>query len=341
MPGNIIKLVVESHEFKFWSSFKLNRNIDTLDTFEFDAPYGENAGIKDIIKPLEFKPCQIFIDDRLATTAVIISVLPTIGDSNSVSVNGYAKPGVMNDCSISHENYPIEYRDQTLKQIADDLGGAFGVESVFTANSGAVFEKVKPEPGESPFNFLIKLAKDRGFLISSTATGKLLFRKAATNPRTTTLKQGHTPLLSVTPNINPQGYYSDITGLAPGSTIKDPESVTVNNTNLKVNRPFVYKVQQKLTGADLQNAVKWKIGLMIANAMKYSISVQGLRDEHGRIWETNTYINLTAPGAYVNNETTFIIKNLTLAKYDSEITTMNLVLPESYSGEIPKRLPWD
>lgn len=341
MPDNIIKLVVGSNEFKFWSSFKLNRNIDTLDTFEFEAPYGENAGIKDIIKPLQFKPCQIFIDDRLVTTAVIVGVLPTLGNENTVSVTGYAKPGVMNDCSIAHENYPIEYRDQTLQQIATDMSSFYGVGVVFTANSGAVFEKVKPEPGESPFNFLIKLAKDRGFLISSTASGKLLFRKAATNPRTTTLKQGHTPLLSVTPDINPQGYYSSITGLAPGSIIKDAEAVTVNNARLKVNRPFVYKIQQKLSGADLQDAVKWKIGLMIANAMKYSISVQGLRDEHGRIWETNTYINLTAPGAYVNNETTFIIKNLTLDKSGSDITTMNLVLPESYSGEIPKRLPWD
>ena len=80
---------------------------------------------------------------------------------------------------------------------------------------------------------------------------------------------------------------------------------------------------------------------MFANAISYSIVVQGLRDETGVIWETNRYINLTAPGAFIDNETKFLIKNLVLSKGESETTSMNLVLPESYSGEIPKRLPWD
>ena len=80
---------------------------------------------------------------------------------------------------------------------------------------------------------------------------------------------------------------------------------------------------------------------MFASAIKYSITVQGLRDERGEIWKPNTFINLTSPSAYVNNETKFLIDNLTLAKSESETTTMNLVLPESRAGEIPEQLPWD
>lgn len=343
MSDNIIKLVVESNEFKFWSSFGINRNIDTLDTFSFSAPFGENAGIKDIIKPLQFKPGQLFIDDELLSTIVLVNPVPTIGDSNSITVDGYSKPGVMNDCSVKHSEYPIEFTGQVLQQIANRLCSFYGIDAVFYGTSGVPFEKVKLEAGQSPFNFLIKLAKDRGFIISNTPEGKLLFWKLDKNAVTTTLKEGHTPLLSVTPNINPQGYYSEITGLSPGKLGIDIEyeEVTVNNTNLSITRPFVYKLSQQLSGADLQDAVKHKIGLMIANAIKYSISVQGLRDEHGQVYKPNTYINLTAPKAYINNETKFTIKSLNLAKSESEITTMELVLPESYTGEIPSRLPWD
>lgn len=352
---NIIKLVVGSDEFKFWSSFNISRNIDTFDTFSFDAPFGENAGIKSIIKPLQFKPGELFIDDELLSTIVLVNPLPTLGsEENSISVTGYAKPGVLNDCSVKHSDYPIEFTGQTLEQIAKTLAGLYDVDVEFqgvplgsgsfpVSISGAPFEKVKLEVGQSPFDFLIELAKDRGFLISNTKPGKLLFWKAAKNPRTTTLKQGHTPVISVTPNINPQGYYSEITGLSPGKLGVDIEfeSVTIDNTNLSVNRPLVYKLKQQLSGADLQNAVKWKMGLMIANAIKYSVSVEGLRDEHGLIWEPNTYINLTAPGAYIDNETTFLIDSLNLAKSDSETTAINLVLPEARSGEIPEKLPWD
>lgn len=354
MPDNIIKLVIGSDEFKFWSSFQITRNIDTLDAFSFDAPFGENAGIKDIITTLGFQPGQLFIDDELLSTIVLINPVPTLGsEENSISVDGYSKPGVLNDCSVEQANYPIEFTDQTLEQIAKTLAGFFDIDIEFqgvplgsgsfpVSISGAPFEKVKLEVGQTPLDFLIKLARDRAFLTSNTKDGKLLFWKAASNPRTTTLKQGHTPLLSVTPNINSQRYYSEITGLSPGSTAKEPELVTIQNPHLQnVTRPFVYKLDQKLFGSDLQNAVKWKMGLMFANAIKYSISVQGLRDEHDLIWEQNTYINLTAPKANINNETTFLIDNLTLAKSENELTTMNLVLPEARAGEIPDRLPWD
>lgn len=343
MFDNVIKLVVGSDEFKFWSSIKIIRNIDKFDTFEFDAPYGDDSLIKDIIKPLEFKPGELFIDDELLSTIVLVNPLPTIGaENNSITVTGYAKPGVLNDCNVKQPDYPIEFNDQTLEQISKTLAGFFDVDVKFFESSGAPFEKVKLKADQTPFNFLVKLARLRGFLVSNTEKGKLLFW-GTSNAISSTLKQGQTPVLSVTPNINPQGYFSEITGLSPGKLGTDAEfeAVTIVNKNLSENRPQVYKLKQHLSGADLQNAVKWKMGLMIANAIGYTVEVQGLRDERGDIWAQNTNIDLTAPGAYVNNETTFVIKNLTLAKSGAEKTTLNLVLPESYSGEIPSRLPWD
>jgi prophage tail gpP-like protein len=345
MSDNIIKLVVDNSEFKFWSSFEITQSMSTFDVFSFEAPFEQNSTIKDVIKPLQFKPGQLFIDDELLSTIVLVDPLPTIGNSKSITVSGYAKPGVLNDSSIPFSEYPIEFVDQTLEQIAKTLAGIYGVEVEFlcsgSCRSGEPFSKVKLKVGQPPYSFLIKLAKDRGFLISNTPDGKLLFWKAANNPDVTILKEGHTPLLDVVPNINPQGYYSEITGLGTVAYIKETETVTIDNPLLKVKRPFVYKTKNKLTGADLQKAVKWKTGLMIAESIKYSITVQGLRDERGNVWKPNTYINLTAPDAYVNNETTFLVDNLTLAKSDSDITTMNLVLPESRNGKIPVRLPWD
>lgn len=341
MSDDIFKLVIGSDEFKFWDSVSLTRNFDTFDTFAFSAPYGKESLLRKIIKPLEFKEGKLYIDEQLISTITMVDVNPNLDNPINVDVSGYAAPGVLNDCNIENVNLPIQYDGQTLQQIADTICGYFGLKTFFSGKSGAPFEKVKVEPDEKPFDFLIKLAKQRGFLISSTALGKMLFRKASTNPKSTTLKQGHTPLLSVTPNISPQQYYSEITGLGAGSILKDPETVTIKNPFLSgVKRPFTFKVKNGLTGADLQNAVKWKMGTMFGTAIQYTATVQGLRDERGRIWETNTAIDLTAPGAYIDNETRFLIKNLSFDR-TSTITTMNLVLPESYTGEIPKRLPWD
>lgn len=350
MSDNIIKLVVGSEEFKFWDSISITRVIDTFDTFQFNAPFEQESQIRGIITPLQFKPGEIFIDDELLSTIVLIDPEPTIETQNSIAVTGYAKPGVLNDCSVKVSDYPIEFSNQTLDQIAKTVAAFFDIDVEFgdpasvgsfpAPLSGPLFEKVKLKAGQNPLSFLIGLAKDRSFLISNTNDGKLLFWKSNKNPDTETLKQGHTPLQSVTPIIDPQRYYSEITGIAPATLLKNAETVTLDNPHLTENRPFVFKVKNGLSGADLQNAVKWKMGLMFANAIKYSITVQGLRDSKGKLWDRNNHINLTAPGAYIDNETTFLIKDLTLNR-GPDITTMNLVLPESYSGEIPERLPWD
>ena len=342
MPDNLITAIIDGEEFRFWDSINISRNIATFDTFAFGSPYDpDNSLLKSVFLPLSFKPIEIKIDDELLLSGTVVSIDPSISDSNTVSISGYAKPGVLNDCSIPFDKYPIEYNNQTLEQIAQTIAGFFGLSTVFTEKSGAPFERVAAETGQKALGFLIALAKPRGFLISSTADGSLLFRKAATAGLTTTLKEGHTPLQSVEPQISPQQFYSSVTGLAPDILGIDFESVTINNPFMAgINRPFVYKVDVESEGADLQKAVKWKAGLMFAGAIKYTASVQGLRDEHGSLWQTNSFINLTSPSAMINKETTFLIESVDLNRGDGDSASLSLVLPESYQGEIPKTLPW-
>ena len=343
MADNLISALIDGQEFRFWDSIKITRNIDTFDTFAFGAPYDPKTSLlRDVFIPLSYKPIEITIDDELLITGTILPVNPTLSESNnSVSISGYAIPGVLNDCSIAFDKYPLEFNNQTLEQIAGTIAAFFKIQVVFTEESGAAFERVAITTGKKPLTFLIELAKQRGFLLSNNAKGNLVFFKAASTGLTTTLKQGHTPLTSIEPEINPQQFYSSVTGLAPDFLGGDAESVTINNPFLKnINRPFVYKADDELTGADLQNAVKWKAGLMFASAIKYRANVQGLRDERGDVWKPNTFINLTAPGVMINKETTFLIKSVDLDRGSSDTASLSLVLPEAYQGKIPATLPW-
>jgi len=342
MADNLISALIDGQEFRFWDSIKITRNIDTFDTFAFGAPYDpDNSLLTDVFIPLSYKPIEVTIDDELLITGTILPVNLTLSDSNSVTISGYATPGVLNDCSIPFDKYPLEFNNQTLEQIGRTLAAFFKIQVVFSEESGAVFERVAIETGKKPLSFLIELAKQRGFLITNNEKGNLLFFKAASTGLTTTLKEGKTPLMSVDSEVEPQQFYSSVTGLGPDAIGADFESVTINNPFLKnVNRPFVYKADQELSGADLQDAVKWKAGLMFASAIKYKVVVQGLRDERDDVWKPNTFINLTAPSVMINKETTFLIKTVDLDRGNGDTTGLNLVLPESYQGKIPSTLPW-
>jgi len=342
MSDNLVSALIDGQEFCFWDSIKLTRNIATFDTFAFGAPYEpDNSLLREVFVPLSFKEIEITIDGELLTTGTILPVDPSVSDSNSVAISGYAKPGVLNDCSVPFDKYPLEYNNQTLEQIAAAIAGFFNLSVIFSEPSGSPFDRISLETDKKPLTFLIELAKQRGFLITNNAAGNLYFQKALDVGISTTLKEGHTPLMSVTPEIDPQQFYSSVTGLAsliPGAEF---QATTINNPLLSgVNRPFVYKVDQDLFGADVQKAVKWKAGLMFASAIKYKASVQGWRDERGDLWRPNTFINLTAPRAMINKETTFLIENINYDRGEGDTAELSLVLPESYKGEIPSTLPW-
>lgn len=342
MSENLITCTIDNKEFKYWTSISFNLSIDTISTFEFTAPFDpEKSALRDFFKPLAFKTIIIKIGNELFLTGTILNVIPSLADSSTVTVTGYSKPGALNDAHYGHDKNSLEFNNQTLEQISKEIAGYFGIDVRFHQLSGAPFGEVALETGQKPLSFLIDLAKKKGFLLTDDSEGRLIFHRAPGSGRQTDLKEGWTPLQSVTPQIDPQKYYSSVTAMTPGSLGGDFESVTVKNSFLSgINRPFIYKENQDLDPADLEKAVKWKAGLMFGSAISYSLSLQGLRDQFGQIWRPNEFINLLSPSAMVYKETKLLIKSVVLNHSESDSTTLNVVLPESYSGEIPKTLPW-
>lgn len=342
MSDNLIKIEIDGNELKNWGSISFGRSIGAFDTFEFNAPFepGESS-LRGFFTPVSYKSVKITIDDELFLTGTLLNVQPSLSEANTVTCSGYSKPGVLNDVSIPFEKYPLEFNNQTLEQISKTLAGYFDINVVFTESSGAVFDRISPNVGAKPLPFLIELVKKRGFLITNNAAGDLVFQKTIESGDETNLKDGHTPLLSVTPQIDPQNFYSSVTGLLPGQPGADLESITVKNPFMQtVNRPFVYSENNDLSPADFKDAVKWKAGLMFGAAIKYNASVQGLRDQFDKIWAPNTFVNLLAPRVMVYNETKFIIESVNLDRGEGDRASLTLVVPESYTGEIPKTLPW-
>ena len=224
----------------------------------------------------------------------------------------------------------------------------FGIASVFTDNPGAVFERVAIKPGQNVLPFLANLASQRGLIVSSTSQGLLEF-KAPVMPvlPSATLSQGMAPLLSVTPNINPQRYYSAITGIEPAKIKRkdSPESgskFTVLNALLTgVVRPYNYTVDDT-ESADMPSAVEGKAARMFASAAAYTATVSSWRTPRGKLWAPGDAVALSAPDAMIYNKYNFMVRRVTFTiSKDEETARLELVLPGVFSGELPKAMPWD
>lgn len=346
---NETAILIDGKRFRFWDTIRIIRSIDSMDTLEFSAPFDSDApDFRNIFKPFSYKTVVITVGGNPLFTGTMVAINPNLENNRKiVTVSGYSLPGVLNDCTppaSASQLEQLEFKGQGLRDIAKKLASPFGISVVFEVNQGAIFEpRVAIESGKRVLSFLIKLAKQRNLIVSNTLPGELLFQKSVdVGKPVARLQQGESPVLSVIPSFNPQKYYSHITGIEPESIGTSGNAFTVKNSRLEgVVRPFTFDVPDTID-ADVKEAVQAKIGRMFGNIASYSVSLTTWRDPSGNLWEPNTTVKILAPGAMVYNEYEFIIRSVEFNRnQNTETTLLNLIIPGSFSGEIPEVLPWD
>lgn len=343
---NETAILINGKRFRFWDSVRIQRSLDAMDIVEFGAPLDVDLpGFKDAFRPFKYKPTDITVNGAPLFTGAMVSPVPVIDtDRKVVSVSAYSLPGVLNDCTSPASAFPLEFNGQNLREISNTLAEPFGLSVILDDAPGAVFERVAAEPGQRVLAFLIGLAQQRNLVVSSTQRGELLFQRSAdAGEPTAQLVQGVSPLLKVTPFFTPQEYYSDLTGVEPVVVGSLGSQFTVKNPLLKgVVRPLTFKVNDT-KNADLKSAVQAKAGRMFGNMVSYSIGpIPTWRDANGELWEPNKTVSLHAPDVFVFEPYNFIIRSVEFFKdKKSETATLNVVIPGSFSGKVPEKLPWD
>lgn len=378
--SEVIKLYVDGKEFKFWQDVTITRAIDSFDSFTFTAPFDYRAeGFKENFMPFTFKPVVIAIDDENTITGTLVHPKPKItSDAKLIEVAGYSKPGVLMDCTAPASAMPLEYNKMNLRDIAARLAGYFNISVDFRGDPGPVFDRVACDPSQKIFDFLTDLSKQRGFVISNNTSGDLVFWKAEQGSPVAVMMQGESPIIEVTPEFDPQKYFSEITGIetvevgrstgkatvkAKTKGSKDPNAkpapkkkekkkkvkppkkyskFSLNNGDAgEVFRPLIYKVDD-VEGASVQSATKAEMARMMGNVMSVSVEVSTWRDQNGNLWAPNTRVKLKAPDAFIFDYFIFDITQVDLNKSgDVFSATLKLSLPGAFSGEPPEIFPWE
>ncbi len=346
-----VALKIGGKQWRFWDDLELQFGIDTYSTVGFTAPFEvERQEFKNTFRPFSFKPMELTIGGEASFTGTMLDVVPPASsDARTVAVSGYSKPGVL-ECDFPVSLLPFETNGLTLEQIVAPIADAFGLKVSFNGQPGSVFKRAKKktkknstEPDGSIQDFLVRLAQQRGFVLSNNAAGDLVFWKSvAVGSPVARLKAGAPPVLSVTPTFNAQEYFSEITGFVPHKTGVPGAKFTEKNSRLPgVLRPSSFQIDQTQIG-DAPGAVRAALGRMFANAMTLAVELPTWRDPKGKLWQPNTTVKLLAPDAMVYTETEFLVRNVSLRRgSESKTATLGLVMPGAFSGEVPTRLPWD
>jgi prophage tail gpP-like protein/phage tail protein X len=342
---NEVALLIEGSRFRFWDSMRVTRSIDAIDTVEFSAPFDSTAaGMRATFQPFSYKPVGITVGGELLFAGTLVTIDPVIANESIIITAGaYSLPGVLNDCTPPASSFPIEFNGQDLRGIATAIAGDFGITVEFPDGAGPAFERVACDPGKKVLAFLVELAQQRNLIVTNSAAGALVFfRPAAVGPPVARLRQGESPVLSVTPSFSPQQYYSHVTGIEPVVVGSEGSQYTVKNSRLAgVLRPVTFEARDA-EGGDVAAAVESKAARMFGSMAAYSVGVATWRDALGKLWSPNTTVTLEAPDAMVYSAFSFIIRSVSFDRDGStETATLDLVIPGSFSGQQPEALPWE
>jgi prophage tail gpP-like protein len=342
-----VSIIISGKKFTGFTGYTLNLAYDSFDTFSFQAPYDtELAEIRSAITPFAFISCEVFYHDNLLFKGILLTPDPELkGDASEITLQGYPLCGVLNDCMIPPTKYPLQCMGITMKGIADAACEPYNIPVIFAGDIGPRFTEVSIEPTDKILDFLSRLAKQRNLLFTNNEKGQLVFFNPKTEKAFATFRESKLPLMSVKPKFNAQAFYSHITGFAKTDAYSPSMSYTFENRyliNKGIMRHHSLTIEDTETFSDLENAVKAHAGRMFADCVSYQLVCENHVNEKNEVFKKGMSVCVIAPSAMIQRETTFIARNIKLSRtVEGKTAELTLVLPGSYTGELPEVFPWE
>jgi prophage tail gpP-like protein len=347
MPENVAITLDSGERFGFWSEVEIARGLDCYTALSISGPFDHGrTEVRRAFQPLTFKRVTVTVGGELVLTGRIKDTAPNVDPGmSSIGLTAYSLAQTLAEINPADELLPLEYNGLDLRQIGDKLVTAsIGERPEFDGPPGATFARVRCEPDSSIHSFLVDLAVQRAFVLADSPNGAPLFRSEA-KPGAPVARLRGQPICRIEAQIDPAQWYSTVTGRATRKSGRKGARFTARNPLYRGDfhvRPYVTQLSDT-ESADMPRAVNAIIGRMVASVVRYRIDdLPTWRDPQGKLWAPNTTVTVLAPEAMIYRETELMIRSVRLRQSaESETASLELTLPGSFGGTLPKGMPWD
>lgn len=318
-------------------------------TFAFIFYYDRNnPDLNQLAKYGSYARCQVIDDD--GTVLITGTILSQAYEDSPVKIetgiSGYSIPGVLEDCEIPVELYPLQSDGKTLKEIAEYLIKPFGVgltidewenfpDIVNAANEPIAV--ITAEAKQTVKAYLSEIAAQKNIIIGHTPGGNLRFTRAYANGASLYHFSSGMPNVKINVNFDGQPMHSEITVLKQASLDGgNAGEAKVVNPYVKSYRPGV-KIQTTGTDITSELAAKNMLAAELKN-IKVVVTLDGLQKFrwNGNKLRPNALIDITSPECNINKRTQFFIEQVQLTENNEDQgAILTCVVPEVHNGKIP------
>lgn len=295
-----ITLRVDGQIYGGWQKVRITRSLrDIAGDFELSLTRKWNNASEIVIKPLS--ACTVHIGNDLVLTGYVDDFIPSY-DAHEVSwvVSGRSKTSDLVDCSAIFK--AGSWSNVKLEQVARDIGAPFGIEVVVECGLGDAFPRVTIEQGESCFELLDRLAKQRGILLTTNEQGQLVLTQASNTPMGASLILGEN-ILAARGNFSMRDRASEWivkgSSYAGGATWDNASPSTIGGQKAIIKDPDVTRYRPRIiiaedvtTVAGASKRGQWQKQRSIGEGTQTEITVagwriQGIEGDQGPLWRIN------------------------------------------------------
>lgn len=332
-----ITLTVAGVLYEGWISASVTRSLDSF-AHSFNLEYTDRWADSQAPWPIRVRSaCQLKYGNHILVTGFVdCSSFRVDGESWSLSAVGRSRTGQLVDCSAVYKTGV--WRNKTMIQIARDLVSAYGLDVAISVPDPTPIRKFSIEEGESVYNALERLTKNRGYLLHTLADG---------NPSLLQLQRfvglvGAAPIddaISREFIEDAQDRFSDYRTMAQSfsESDEDDETITVTRSvegivdeTVKLHRPLNVVADSASDYASLRKRATWERNIRAGRSEHYSAVFDGVLDENGFTWTPGDHHRVV--DAEFGLDAEMVVVEAKINSSNRELTTaVSFARPEAYS----------
>jgi len=333
-------ILTDSFRAESWTNLSVTRSLkDTAGTFNFQAVEGEGGvtarsllSIGQILPPMA---CKIL----LGGVQVINGFIEDRDVSYDSSSRGVQLSGRSITADLVESSADIaggEYKNADLAQIANAVAAPYGITVKVVGDVGLPFANESVIPGESPFEFVERLARARGFALHDDAEGNWVLEQYQAATPVASLIEGQN-ILAASGKISAKNRFSETkvkgqsrsTDERNGSVAAETKAA-VSDGFMSRHRPKIILAEGPVDDDDARQRADWEVAQAGADSLSVSITVQGWFGPHG-LWEPGQLIYISSPSTPVARNMLCEKCVYTRDENGGTLTKMDFVLPETYT----------
>lgn len=313
-----------THSF---TNVAITRRLNTLgSTFSIEFP-NRWVSTQNDLPLIAGRRVRVFLKERnVMLDGFIEQISAEVDDGNHIiKIAGRDKTGDLIDCSVIPErradgsevlNFP-EFNNLTLAEIARKVCDPFKITVYDQARDMHRFQVAKFRPGETVFNFLNRLSKQRGLLLNSVAraggglaiakVGQITYAKerldfsnilaCSTSVDTSKIFSRYTVLSQTSAVVNIEGDEGEIdqeTNVV--ASVRDA-SARRKTADGFVERHLVLPSEKQATPEQALSRARWEHVKRLGESLRIKIMVNGWLTRDGDIWRENRKVKVVYPHA--------------------------------------------